>query len=336
MTLVQAGEVARPGQEFFDRARQRLTLDVPAALSDLSAPARRGDLDLDPATWERAGVKATRQAAVLIPVVDRAEPTVILTVRTPDLASHAGQIAFPGGKIDPHDATPAGGGVARGGGGDRPRCRRCVEPLGYLDLYLTFSGFRILPTVARVDPDYTMTLNRHEVVEAFEVPLAFLMAPENHQRHSRDWKGASSGNITRCRTGTGISGASPRASCAISMSASTGSECGAAPRYSCAVLDSPTRRRMAELNAMIRPIFTELALFITPFVLYALFVWATHEGVLDVNAWSVPRLIWLTISALVLVIISFLLLAQFGGAPPGSTYIPAHMENGRLVPGTER
>ena len=87
---------------------------------------------------------------------------------------------------------------------------------------------------------------------------------------------------------------------------------------------------------MIRPIFTEVALFITPFVLYALFLWATREGVLDVDAWSMPRLIWLTISALVLVIISFLILAQFGGAPPGSTYVPAHMENGRLVPGTER
>ena len=87
---------------------------------------------------------------------------------------------------------------------------------------------------------------------------------------------------------------------------------------------------------MIRPIFTELALFITPFVLYALFLWATREGVLDVSAWSMPRLIWLTISALAMVIMSFLFLAQFGGAPPRSTYVPAHMENGRLVPGTER
>ena len=87
---------------------------------------------------------------------------------------------------------------------------------------------------------------------------------------------------------------------------------------------------------MIRPIFTELALFITPFVLYALFLWATREGVLDVSAWSMPRLIWLTISALAMVIMSFLFLAQFGGAPPRSTYVPAHMENGRLVPGAER
>jgi quinol-cytochrome oxidoreductase complex cytochrome b subunit len=87
---------------------------------------------------------------------------------------------------------------------------------------------------------------------------------------------------------------------------------------------------------MIRPILTELTLFITPFVLYALYVWATREGVLDVSAWSLPRLMWLSIASLVLVIISFVVLAQFGGAPPGSTYIPAHMENGRLVPGTEK
>ncbi len=87
---------------------------------------------------------------------------------------------------------------------------------------------------------------------------------------------------------------------------------------------------------MIRPLLTEIALFVTPFMLYALFVWATREGVLDISAWSLPRLIWLTIAALVLVIVSFLLLAEFGGAPPGSTYVPAHMENGRLVPGTER
>jgi hypothetical protein len=87
---------------------------------------------------------------------------------------------------------------------------------------------------------------------------------------------------------------------------------------------------------MIRPIVTEFALFITPFVLYALFLWTTRKGVFDVSAWPLPRLIWLTISALVMVILSFLFLAQFGGAPPGSTYVPAHMENGRLVPGSTR
>jgi 8-oxo-dGTP pyrophosphatase MutT (NUDIX family) len=188
MTLAQVGAVAGPGHEFFDRARRRLTLDVPAALSDPSAPATRGDLDLDPAAWERAGVVASRPAAVLVPVVDRAEPTVILTLRTADLASHAGQIAFPGGKIDPGDQSPLGAAL-REAEEEIGLAPALVEPLGYLDLYLTFSGFRILPTVARVTPAYALNLNRSEVSEVFEVPLAFLMSPQNHQRHSRDWKG---------------------------------------------------------------------------------------------------------------------------------------------------
>jgi hypothetical protein len=87
---------------------------------------------------------------------------------------------------------------------------------------------------------------------------------------------------------------------------------------------------------MIRPIFTELALFLTPFVAYAIFLWATRAGVLDLSAWSTPRLAWLAIAALGLVIASFLFLAEFSGAPPGSTYVPAHMENGRLIPGVEK
>jgi hypothetical protein len=87
---------------------------------------------------------------------------------------------------------------------------------------------------------------------------------------------------------------------------------------------------------MIRPILTEFVLFIAPFVAYALFLWATRMGVLDLSAWTGPRLAWLTIAALVLVIVSLVLLAQFSGAPPGSIYVPAHMENGRLVPGSER
>jgi hypothetical protein len=87
---------------------------------------------------------------------------------------------------------------------------------------------------------------------------------------------------------------------------------------------------------MIRQVATEVALFLVPFIAYVLFLWATRTGVLAVGAWSPPRVMWLTIAALVLVIASFVMLAQFGGAPPGSTYIPAHLENGRLVPGTQR
>jgi 8-oxo-dGTP pyrophosphatase MutT (NUDIX family) len=174
---------------FFQRVEARLNLDVPAALADPAAPGvRRGDLDLDPVLWERAGVAATKPAAVLVPIVDRREPTVLLTQRTAELASHAGQIAFPGGKIDPSDASPVAAAV-REAAEEIGLKSTLVEPIGYLDLYLTFSGFRILPTVARVKPDFTLTLNPFEVVETFEVPLEFLMTPANHQRKTRDWKG---------------------------------------------------------------------------------------------------------------------------------------------------
>lgn len=84
---------------------------------------------------------------------------------------------------------------------------------------------------------------------------------------------------------------------------------------------------------MIRPAFTELALFLTPFVIYAVFLWATRARVLDLDRWSLPILLSLTIAALVLMVGSFLMLAQFSGAPANSTYVPAHMENGKFVPG---
>src|SRR5262249_46186611 len=122
------------------------------------------------------------------PVVDRATPTVILTQRTADLPSHAGQIAFPGGKIDPPDETPVEAAL-REAEEEVGLAPALVEPLGYLDLYLTFSRFRILPTVARIAPDFALELNRSEVAEVFEVPLDFLMTPGNYRRKSRDWNG---------------------------------------------------------------------------------------------------------------------------------------------------
>lgn len=184
---VPIDEVKAPAREFFARARTRLKLDVPAALDDHTATAVRGDLDLDDELWAKAGVKATKPAAVLIPVVERPEPTVLLTLRTPDLKSHSGQIAFPGGKIDATDASPLAAAL-REAEEEIGLDREFVDPIGYLDLYLTFSGFRILPVLARVDPGYRLTVNPAEVAEAFEVPLEFVMHPDNHQRHSRIWK----------------------------------------------------------------------------------------------------------------------------------------------------
>jgi hypothetical protein len=85
---------------------------------------------------------------------------------------------------------------------------------------------------------------------------------------------------------------------------------------------------------MIRPVLTELALFLAPFAAYALFLVATRAGVLDPKQWSIGRIAWLTIAALGLMIASFVVLAHFTGAPPGSSYTPAHIDNGVLVPGT--
>src|SRR5262245_25523639 len=92
--------------DFFDRARSVLTLDAPGGLTDPDVLPERGDHDIDPVLKAIAAVRPIKPAAVLIPVIDRAEPMVLLTQRTQHLPQHAGQIAFPGGKIDATDATP--------------------------------------------------------------------------------------------------------------------------------------------------------------------------------------------------------------------------------------
>jgi Family of unknown function (DUF6111) len=87
---------------------------------------------------------------------------------------------------------------------------------------------------------------------------------------------------------------------------------------------------------MIRPAFTEIGIFLIPFAVYALFLIATRSGLLVQSSWSVNVVAKLVLGSLLLVVVSFVLLAQFSGAPPNSTYIPAHVENGRLVPGVEK
>jgi uncharacterized protein DUF6111 len=87
---------------------------------------------------------------------------------------------------------------------------------------------------------------------------------------------------------------------------------------------------------MIRPALTEIGIFLIPFAVYALFLIATRSGLLIQSSWPVHILSKLLLGALLLVVASFILLARFSGAPPNSTYIPAHMENGRFVPGVEK
>jgi hypothetical protein len=87
---------------------------------------------------------------------------------------------------------------------------------------------------------------------------------------------------------------------------------------------------------MIRPAFTEVGIFLIPFAVYALFLVATRSGLLVQSSWTVIVIARLVVGSLVLVVISFVLLAQFSGGAPNSTYVPAHIENGRLVPGVEK
>ena len=87
---------------------------------------------------------------------------------------------------------------------------------------------------------------------------------------------------------------------------------------------------------MIRPAFTEVGIFLIPFVVYAMFLIATRSGLLVQSSWPVHIIAKLALGSLLLVIVSFVLLAHFSGASPDSTYIPAHIENGRLVPGVEK
>jgi 8-oxo-dGTP pyrophosphatase MutT (NUDIX family) len=175
-------------EDFFTRARARLTLADPVGLADPDSMPLRGDHDADPVLKAIAEVRPIKPAAVLIGVVEREEPMVLLTQRAAHLPQHAGQIAFPGGKIDAGDASPLAAAL-READEEIGLSREAIEPIGYLDVYMTTLGFRIVPVVARVAPGFTLTLNPGEVDNAFEVPLAFVMELTNHQMHSREWQG---------------------------------------------------------------------------------------------------------------------------------------------------
>jgi 8-oxo-dGTP pyrophosphatase MutT (NUDIX family) len=174
--------------EFFERARARLRFEVPPGLTDASVVPSSGDQGTDRMLQILAQERPIRPAAVLIAVVDHPQPTVILTQRSAHLNDHAGQIAFPGGKIDPTDASPLDAAL-READEEIGLTREFIDPIGYLDLYGTSFGFRIVPTVARVRPGFTLRVSAAEVDDVFEVPLAFLMDPANHQLHSKAFRG---------------------------------------------------------------------------------------------------------------------------------------------------
>jgi 8-oxo-dGTP pyrophosphatase MutT (NUDIX family) len=178
-----------PAAEFFSRAQERLTFDVPVGFADPNVTPQHDQRDADPAVVAAiAGVRPIRLAAVLVPIIDSDKPSVLFTQRTTHLRDHAGQISFPGGKIDANDESPAAAAL-REAEEEIALPRQLVQPIGYLDVHMTPFGYRILPVLARVRPGFALRFNKEEVDGAFEVPLAFLMTPQNHKRESRDWKG---------------------------------------------------------------------------------------------------------------------------------------------------
>jgi 8-oxo-dGTP pyrophosphatase MutT (NUDIX family) len=146
-----------------------------------------GDHRFNPGHPRVTGPRSLRDAAVLIPVVDHGpEASVILTKRAEKLANHSGQVAFPGGRIDPTDISPEAAALREteeeiGLGADH------IEVIGRMPDYVSGSGYRIAPVLSIVRPGFHLTLNEHEVDAAFEVPLRFLMDPANHAQNSREF-----------------------------------------------------------------------------------------------------------------------------------------------------
>ena len=128
------------------------------------------------------------QAAVLIPVTDRAAPGVILTRRTDTLAKHAGQVAFPGGRIDPSDADAVAAAL-REAEEEIALPRAAVTIVGEADRYRTGTGFEVTPVIGVVPPDLMFVPAAAEVAAVFEVPLAFLLDSGNHMEASVEWQG---------------------------------------------------------------------------------------------------------------------------------------------------
>jgi len=149
----------------------------------------RGDHSLQPGGQPPRTVLTP--AAVLVPIVDQPGGlTILLTQRTAHLSDHAGQIAFPGGRIEPTDAHPVAAAL-REAEEEVGLPESHVEIVGRLDTYITGTGFEIIPVVGLVRAPYPARPDPYEVAEIFEVPLDFVIDPLNLQRGTREWKGAT-------------------------------------------------------------------------------------------------------------------------------------------------
>lgn len=166
-------------------------------LESLTVAALRARFAAPPA-WQveipgDGGVFANRPpaaASVLVPLVMHEQGLqLLLTRRTDHLRDHAGQISFPGGRVEPEDEGSAIATALRETEEEIGLARSHIEVIGELPIYTTVTGFHVTPVVALVSPDIELRLDEFEVAEAFEVPLAFLMDPSNHRRHRFEFEG---------------------------------------------------------------------------------------------------------------------------------------------------
>lgn len=164
----------------------------------MNAPLLRALYPLDappsPPGWNHAeladllGAAPRMPAAVLVPVLDGAEPSLLFTRRTEQLRHHAGQVAFPGGRIEAADADAVEAAL-RESEEEIGLPRSAVRPLGYLDCFETVSGFCVTPVVAQVAPGTPLCLQSDEVAEVFDVPLTFFLDPANLHTRRMDYRG---------------------------------------------------------------------------------------------------------------------------------------------------
>ncbi len=163
-----------------------MTVDLDRLRASLLAEPRAGHFIRE----DGVGDEPLTPAAVLFPIVLRdGGQTVLLTQRTAHLRDHAGQISFPGGRVEAHDCSPTDTAL-RETEEEIGLTRERVEIVGFLPEYRTGTGFRVTPVVALVRPPFDLQPDPFEVAEIFEVPLAFLLDPANHQQHSLHYRGA--------------------------------------------------------------------------------------------------------------------------------------------------
>ncbi|MBS0473344.1 MAG: CoA pyrophosphatase [Proteobacteria bacterium] len=180
MSDLPGRRIAKGGIEHL---RQRLLREPP----HLPLMPARSDYDLNPQNRPKEKPKLT-PAAVLMPLIFRAEPHVLLTQRTDHLSRHAGQVAFPGGRADPGDISLVETALRE------TREETGIDPAfvtvaGFLDAYETGTGYAILPVVGILSEGFALMPQEHEVAEIFEVPLDFLLDPANRVRQTREFQG---------------------------------------------------------------------------------------------------------------------------------------------------